>query len=120
VQITQWKTGDLVVLSIEGDMTMPADGAVVFADAVRTVLQQGCKRLVVDVASVTYVDSWGLGELVQSNSAAHARGASFTLLHVTPRLANLLACTQLRAVFDCRDDERDVFSTPADPPSSRA
>ena len=81
-----------------------------FADKLRSVLQQGYERLVLDVANVSHVDSWGLGELAQWNAAAHNRGVSLKLLHVGGRLAELLALTRLDSVFECIGRESDVLA----------
>jgi anti-anti-sigma factor len=69
------------------------------------VLQRGCRSLVLDVADVRYVDSWGLGELTQVNAAAHTRGATLKLLHVNRWVADLLRLTRLDAVFERVDDD---------------
>ena len=111
MNIEQRTIGDVVVLSIVGDIAMNGAGATRVADAVRTELQQGHDRLVLDLGHVRYVDSAGLGELVQALSAARNRGGAMKLLNVTKRLNDLLVVTKLLTVFDCFDQESEALTS---------
>jgi anti-sigma B factor antagonist len=111
MDISERRVGDVVVLSISGDITMSGGGTLLLAGTIRRLLQQGHKHLVLDLADVRYVESSGLGELVQSKTFAHHHGASLKLLHVGRRLANLLALTKLDLVLECFDDERDAVAS---------
>src|SRR5919201_2848607 len=110
MDITERRVAGALVLSISGDLTMRNGGTTVLADAVRNVLPRGHKHLVLEVGNLRYVDSSGLGELVQANAAAHTRGASLRLLHVSKRLSDLFTLTRLRNVFDCYDHEAEAFA----------
>jgi anti-sigma B factor antagonist len=93
-----------VVLSISGDLTMRNHHRMVLADRIRQVVQRGDKRVVLDVGNIRYVDSSGLGELAESNSVAHTRGAHLILQRVSRQLADLLALTKLESVFEFGDE----------------
>jgi len=101
--ILEQLTGDAVVLMLDGDITMGEPGACHLAGRVRRLIQAGHSRIILDVGHVRYVDSAGLGELVQCCAAARARGGSMALLNATKRLADLLAVTQLLGAFDFID-----------------
>ena len=94
-----------------GDLTMRNGGTMLLADKVRNVLQQGHRRLVLEVGNLRYVDSSGLGELVQANAAAHNRGANLKLLHVSRKLSDLLILTRLQPVFDCWEREAEAVAS---------
>lgn len=129
MDIQQRAVGDVVVLSVHGDITMGV-AATRLADAVRRALARNQSHLLLDLGHVRYVDSAGLGELVQAFSAARNRGGTLKLLHVTDRLNDLLVVTRLLTVFDCFDREADAvesFSreirplvTPGGMPAARA
>jgi anti-anti-sigma factor len=55
--------------------------------------------LEVDLADVTFIDSSGLGALVQIRTAARDRGKSMELHRVPPSVVRLLEVTGLTAVF---------------------
>ena len=111
MHIEQRTVGDVVVLSIIGDIAMNGTGASQVADKVRSVLQEGHDRLVLDLGRVRYVDSAGLGELVQAFSAVRNRGGAMKLLNVTKRLNDLLVVTKLLTVFDCFDQESEALAS---------
>jgi anti-sigma B factor antagonist len=114
--ITQKAIGDVTVLSVMGDITITGSGTTPLSDAVRDVLARGRNRLVLDLAHVKYMDSAGLGELVQALTAARNRGGTLKLLHVTRRLNDLLVMTKLLTVFDCYDEEAAAVASFAPPP----
>ena len=119
MNIEQRTVGDVVVLSILGDITMNGTGASQVADKVRSGLHEGHDRFVLDLGHVRYVDSFGLGELVHAFSAVRNRGGSIKLLNVTKRLNDLLVLTRLLTVFDCFDQEAEALASFEPQPISR-
>jgi anti-sigma B factor antagonist len=111
MNIDQRTVGDVVIVSVTGDITMEANGAARVSDRVRRLLQEGERHLVLDLGHVRYVDSSGLGELVQAYTAARNRGGVVKLLNVGRRLNDLLVVTKLLTVFDCFDAESDVLKS---------
>jgi anti-sigma B factor antagonist len=71
--------------------------------AVKLLLPQ-TKRVVVDLAGLTYVDSTGLGALVRLQLSARKAGCEFKLLHLGKQLRNLLKLANLLSVFAEAED----------------
>jgi anti-sigma B factor antagonist len=111
MNIEQRTVGNVVVLSIRGDITMNDDGAIRLADRVRSEVQQGHRWLVLDLGRVRYVDSAGLGDMVQALAAVRNRGGAMKLLNVTRRLNDLLVVTKLLTVFDCFEQESEALAS---------
>jgi len=103
VHIHEHSFGDVVVLSLSGDLVLGASTSVL-TDRVRTILHLNQRHIVVDLQHVRYVDSGGLGALVEAFVVAKNRGGSLRLTHVSHRLRDLLMMTGLSAVFDCFDE----------------
>jgi anti-sigma B factor antagonist len=118
--IEQRRVGEVVVPSAIGDIAMNAAGATLMADGVRRALQEGHARLVLDLRHVRYVDSVGLGELVQAFSAVRNRGGVLNLLNVTRRLNDLHVVSKLLTVFDCFDRESDALASVESQPVSQS
>ena len=102
--VSERSVGDVTILDVSGNVTLN-DGAEQVRDKVRSVLHQGRKHLLVNLAKVSYMDSAGLGELVQAYSAAAKAGGKLKLVSPTKRLQDLLVITKLATVFDSFDDE---------------
>jgi len=111
MNIEQRTVGDVVVLSIVGDIATNGGGASTVADKVRSVLRDGHNRLLLDLGHVRYVDSAGLGALVQAFSAARNRGGALKLLNVIERFNDLLVLTRLLTVFECFDQEAEALAS---------
>jgi anti-sigma B factor antagonist len=109
--IEQRTVGGVEVLAVTGDITMPEGGAARVSDKVRSVLQEGHVHLVLDLGGVRYVDSMGLGELVEAYTAAKNRGGALKLANVGKRLNDLLVLTRLYTVFECFDSEGEAVAS---------
>jgi anti-sigma B factor antagonist len=105
MQLEERIVGDVVIVKVTGDITLSKGGDVLLKDKVHSLLQQGHKNLLVDLSGVSYVDSAGLGQLVQAYATTRNRGGALKLLNVTKRLRDLLVVTKLLTVFDTYDSE---------------
>ena len=99
--------GDVVVIDVSGRITID-DGADLFRDRVRGLLRDGRAKLILNFRSTPYIDSTALGEVVRSYTSATRKNGTLKLLHVTPRIHELLVVTKLLSVFDLFDDEAEA------------
>lgn len=111
MQIEQKTSGEVVVMKITGDITLDQGGDVLLKDKVQSLLQQGYRKLVLDLGGVSYVDSAGLGQLVQIHATTKSKGGSLRLVNVTKRLKDLLVVTKLVTVFDSYDSEAEALAS---------
>jgi anti-sigma B factor antagonist len=108
--LSERSIGNVVILDVEGNIQL-ADGAELLRDKVRSLLQEGHRALLINLAGVAYIDSAGLGELVQGYATTVKQGGSLKLVHATKRLHDLLVITKLSNVFDLFDDEATAVSS---------
>jgi anti-sigma B factor antagonist len=111
MQIEEKMTGEVAVIKITGDITLNQGGDVLLKDKVQSLLQQGQRKLVLDLGNVSYVDSAGLGQLVQIHATAKSKGGSMRLVNVTKRLKDLLVVTKLVTIFDSYDSEAEAVAS---------
>jgi anti-sigma B factor antagonist len=109
--ITERAVDGVRVLDVQGPIALGTGGADLLADKVRSLLQQGEKRLVMNLAAVPYIDSAALGELVRAHATAARQGGSLKLLNVTKKLQDLLVITKLATVFELFDSEQAAVSS---------
>jgi anti-sigma B factor antagonist len=97
--------GDVVILTLSGEITAD-DGDIAFGKRVdELVLRQGHRKVLVDLAGVTYIDSAGVGIMVGEYQIVRNTGGALKLLNLTSRSHRLLAMMKLRSVFEIFDDE---------------
>ena len=111
MQIEERVVGDIVVLTVTGEITLNKGGDVVLRDKVRSLMHQGQRHVLIDLAHVSYMDSAGLGQLVSSYVTSKNAGGSLKLVHLTKRLKDLLTITKLVTVFDTYDTEAAALAS---------
>jgi anti-sigma B factor antagonist len=107
MQIEERNVGDVVVLDLKGKVTLGA-GDELLKDKVNSLVNQGHRKIVLNLADVPYVDSAGLGEIVRTYTTVSKNGGSLKLLNLTKRITDLLAITKLLTVFETFDAESDA------------
>ena len=111
MQIEQRLNGDVAIVAIMGDITLSKGGDVLLKDKIQSLLQQGHRKLLLDLGNVSYVDSAGLGQLVQVYATTSHLGGSLKLLTLTKRLKDLRVLTKLLTVFDAYDSEAEAIAS---------
>jgi anti-sigma B factor antagonist len=111
MQIEQRTVGEVAVIQVLGDITLGKGGDVILKDKIQSLLQQGYRKMLLDMGSVSYVDSAGLGQLVQVYATTSHLGGSLKLLNLTKRLKDLLVLTKLLTVFETYDSEEAALSS---------
>ena len=94
----------VTVVDLSGRITV-GEGSVVLRDTVRDLSAQGHNRILLNLGSVTYVDSSGVGELVNAFTTLRTAGGELKLLNLTQKVQDVLYVTKLYTVFDIKDDE---------------
>src|SRR5690348_6789307 len=115
MQISERKIGDVVIVDVSGKITLGDGGDAALKEKMRTLVQQGEKKLLLNLGEVSYVDSAGLGEIVQSYATVNKNGGRLKLLNITKRIKDLLSITKLLTVFETYDSEAEAvasFSAP--------
>jgi len=74
-------------------------------DAVRGLVSEEKKKIILNLADVDYLDSSGVGELVGCFTTVRNAGGELKLLNLTQKVHDVLHVTKLYTVFDIRDDE---------------
>lgn len=108
MQIAERSAGNVMVLDLSGQITF-TQGDQQFKDKINSLVHEGHKNILVNLASVTHVDSAGLGELVAAYTTVKKAGGSMKLLNLTKRLHDLLTITKLVTIFDTYDSEQDAL-----------
>ncbi len=102
--------------TVDGIVAIECNGRIVFGEEssllredVKKVIQDGAKRVVLNLAEVNYIDSGGLGTLVALHTTARNAGATIKLANLTKRVGDLLQVTKLLTVFEVHNSEYDAL-----------
>ena len=73
VKLTTRQVGDVTVVDAVGRITL-GDGASLFRDTIRDLAANGQKKLLLNLAEVSYIDSSGIGEMVSGFTTVTNQG----------------------------------------------
>lgn len=97
-------SGDVTVLDMGGRIVL-GDGSALLRKTVRELLDDNRIKILINLADINYIDSSGIGELVQAYTSVKNRGGELKLLHLTKKVHDILQITKLYTVFDVFTDE---------------
>ena len=119
VNMTTRERGDVKIVSASGSLTQNERFSVLY-DKVWELVQAGSKWILIDMAGITSIDCFGMGDLVVAFTTVSNAGGEMKLLNVNSSIRRLLRLTRLSAVFEMHDDElRAALSFLPAPPTAQ-
>jgi anti-sigma B factor antagonist len=112
LNIVNKQVGDVSVLGLKGRIVL-GEGSSALRERIKNLVRDGKKKIVLNMTNVTYVDSAGLGTLVEAHVSAKKQGATLLLSDLGVKFHEVMQITRLVTVFS-------VFATEADAISSLA
>jgi len=110
LSIKDRQAGEVTILDLSGKITI-GEGSVQLRAAVRRMLDEGRKKILLNLGDVSYVDSSGIGELVSSYTTTGNNGGQLKLLNQTKKIHDLLTITKLVTVFETHDNEETAVAS---------
>jgi anti-sigma B factor antagonist len=104
LRMTDREIDGVSVLEIEGRIVLGEESNA-FREKVKSLLAAGKKKIVLNLALVSYIDSAGLGTLVATFHSAKSQGATLKLANLGAKFKEVLQVTKLMTVFDTYDNE---------------
>lgn len=110
MKITKRVSSGVTILGVKGKVTIGV-GDIMLRNAVLDTLEEGARHILLDLGGVTTMDSSGIGELVSVYTTVSNRGGALKLLHLPPKVQDILAITQLITVFEVFDNEPEAVES---------
>jgi anti-sigma B factor antagonist len=101
--------GDVRVIKLSGKITI-GTGDVKIRELISNALDDGQKKILLDLAEVSAIDSSGIGEMVACYTTVTKRDGQLKLMRLSPKINDILHVTQLITVFDVFDSEDEALS----------
>ncbi|MGA2327420.1 MAG: STAS domain-containing protein [Bryobacteraceae bacterium] len=110
VKLTTHEKGDVIIVDTSGKLTL-GEGTDALRQKTRELVEGGSRRILLNMAGVTYIDSSGIGELVTAYTTVTAAGGEMKLLNLAKRAHDLLKITKLYTVFETFEDEASAIGS---------
>ncbi len=101
VSVSRSSAGDVPVVAVSGEVDVYSAPAL--KESLTGLLQTGDRSVVVDLTEVAFLDSTGLGALVEARAATSEAGGSLPLVCNQERILKLFTITGLDGVFAIHD-----------------
>jgi anti-sigma B factor antagonist len=102
--------GDVHVLDISGKITL-GEATAKIRHTISDLLENGGKKIILNLTDVNYVDSSGIGELVRTYTTVTKEGKELRLLNLTKKIRELLVITKLLTVFQVYESEQAALAS---------
>ena len=114
MQLAFEEKGDVTVVRVqEAKLTYPVLSA--FFSEVRQSVEGGARKLVIDLAAVSYLDSASIGCLMDIHRLLQEKGGALRLSGLQPRVETMISMTGVHKIVPLHREEEDAlaaFSAP--------
>jgi len=110
LEITQRETNGVYLLTLRGRLVLGLE-----SDGLRTtidnLLSSGATRIALSLEHVNYVDSAGLGALIEIHRKTKAQGGRLVLTNLGHQLKRALEIARLLTIFETCASEADALAS---------
>jgi len=99
-----------LLLKVSGPIEI-GRGDVKLREILQDIKQRGERRVILDLAGVTHMDSSGMGELIANYTDLTRSGITMALTRVNTRIYDLMQITHLVTVFPVYDSNEDAMQS---------
>jgi anti-sigma B factor antagonist len=109
-KVTTLNNLDVAILEPRGSL-IGGEETDEFKAKAKDLIEQGNKKLVLDLGGITYINSTGIGALVGIHSAYQKAHGKIRLCNVAKGVQNVFVITKLTGVFDVEEDREQAIKS---------
>lgn len=111
VKVTSRKITDVMAVVEIEDKLMTDEHIHMLQAAVRELLDENFKKIVIDLSKIKRINSSGLGSLISLYTAAHNKNAVLKIGGYNEFVKNVLNITKLAEVFEIHPSQEDCIKS---------
>lgn len=108
-RISSRNVGDVLVISLTGRI-VTGDPTAAFRELVYQAIELGAHKLLIDMSGVVFLDSSGIGELVNALLRVRKVGGQMKLAKLPDKVVELMRTTHLDSVMDIQESEEKALA----------
>ena len=117
LRINERPVGDTKLLELSGHLVFD-EGDRILRERVHALVDEGSRRILLDLHDVTYVDSGGIGAVIEMYLHVAKVGGRLALMRPGPCARRVLEITHLSTALDVFEDEETAIRGIHTPPAS--
>lgn len=110
MHIKQRENGNITILELSGKL-MGGQDSVTFQDKIKELLAADQKNLVINLSSLSWINSTGLGILISGYTSVKNAGGTLKLANVAERVQSIFMITKLATVFESYETEEEALAS---------
>jgi anti-sigma B factor antagonist len=110
LNILNKQIGDVSVVALKGRIVL-GEGSSALRERIKSLVGDGKKKIVLNMANVTYIDSAGLGTLVAAHVSVKKEGTALLLSDLGNKFHEVLQVTRLLTIFNVYPTEAEAISS---------
>lgn len=110
VKSTTVQSGKIGVIEVKGSL-VGGEETDELRNAVADYVEQGTKKLVIDLSKVTYLNSTAIGVLVSAHTTFSKNKGHVKLCGINKNINNIFVITKLALVFDVYDSRNEAIKS---------
>lgn len=110
MKIRSEQSGDVFIVRLKGNL-MGGPDADEIRGAVVTAIEEGQRKVLVDLKDVPWINSTGLGILISCLASAQNRGATLKVARLSDRVSSLFITTRLNVAFELYTTEEEALAS---------
>jgi anti-anti-sigma factor len=104
-------SGDVTILDLRGRSTIDAGESELLGSHLRKLLSTGVRRLLLNLADLTQVDSSGVSVIVRTYISLKGQGGDLRLLHLRGRVLEVFGVLHLLEMIPSFDNETQALAS---------
>ena len=108
-KVSHEKKGDIVVVAIDGDIEF--DDSIQLNELFGTIIKEGNPKIVLDLSACNYIDSSGIGALVEGLKTTQKASGDFRLCNLNDDFQEILMMTRIIKYFQVFNSVEDAVKS---------
>ena len=108
VKSTTLQSGKVGVIEVKGSL-VGGEETDELRNTVADFVEQGTKKLIIDLGKVTYLNSTAIGVLVSTHTTFSKNKGQVKLCNINKNINNIFVITKLTLVFDVAETREDAI-----------
>ena len=108
-KVSQDKKGDIVIVTIEGDIEF--DDSIQLNELFGTIIKDGNPKIVLDLKICNYIDSSGIGALVEGLKSTQKAAGDLRLCNLNDDFQEILMMTRIIKYFQIFNSVEDAVKS---------
>ena len=109
-KFTTRQAGEVTIVDPDGSVTIGQD-AIGLGNTLRELAKSGHKKVLLNLAVVSYMDSAGIGEMVSGLTTIANHGGIMKLMNLNKNVQTLMKITHLNSIFEIHDEEGKALAS---------